>query len=227
MSDMVFFTDNYQDRCTREGYQFEFFCRRCGNGYSSSFHHSVTGFGGRLLRMGGDLVGGNVGETARTLGWDAEWSRDSMRGTVRDKELARAVDEMKPHFEQCHRCGQWVCGQVCWNTERGLCTTCAPKLDQEIAGLQASAQVAQLNHKIQQQDWTTDINHRDLGTGQCPSCHAESGGGKFCQECGATLAAAGAVRHCTNCGSALENAKFCGECGTPAGPAGPAGRAAG
>jgi len=32
---MIFFTDNYQDRSTNDGYQFEFFCRRCGNGYSS------------------------------------------------------------------------------------------------------------------------------------------------------------------------------------------------
>jgi hypothetical protein len=216
MSEMVFFTDNYQDRSTREGYQFEFFCRRCGNGYSSTFKHSVTGFGGRLLRMGGDLVGGNVGETARQLGWDAEWTRDGLRGSTRDKALARAVDEMKPHFEQCHRCGQWVCGQICWNGERGMCVTCAPKLGQEIAGLQAAAQVQQLNQKIQQQDWTGGINYRDVGTAMCPSCHAESGGGKFCQACGATLAAAGAGKQCAKCGSALDGAKFCGECGTPA-----------
>jgi hypothetical protein len=216
MSEMVFFTDNHQDRSTREGYQFEFFCRRCGNGYSSTFKHSVTGFGGRLLRMGGDLVGGNVGDTARQLGWDAEWTRDGLRGSTRDKALARAVDEMKPHFEQCHRCGQWVCGQICWNGERGMCVTCAPKLGQEIAGMQAAAQVKQLNQKIQQQDWTGDINYRDVGTAMCPSCHAESGGGKFCQACGATLAAAGAGKQCATCGSALDGAKFCGECGTPA-----------
>ena len=47
MAKMVPFTDNYQDHSTREGYQFEFFCERCGNGYSSTFKHSVTGFGGR------------------------------------------------------------------------------------------------------------------------------------------------------------------------------------
>src|SRR5947207_14580076 len=65
---MIFFTDNYQDRSTREGYQFEFYCRRCGNGYSSSFQHSVTGFGGRMLRLGGDLVGGSAGERAQQRG---------------------------------------------------------------------------------------------------------------------------------------------------------------
>jgi hypothetical protein len=218
MAEMIFFTDNYQDRSTREGYQFEFFCRHCGNGYSSSFQHSVSGFGGRLLRMGGDLVGGTVGQTASQVGWDAEWLRDGMRGSTRDKALARAVDEMKPFFSQCHRCGQWVCGQVCWNAGRGLCVSCAPKLDQEIAGMQAGAQVRQLNEKIQQQDWTGGINYRDEGTAACPSCHGESGGGKFCQHCGAALAAAPAAeKFCTNCGTALGDSKFCGECGTPTG----------
>jgi hypothetical protein len=217
MSGMVFFTDNYQDRSSRDGYQFEFYCKRCGNGYSSSFQHSVTGFGGRLLRLGGDMIGGNVGETARTLGWDAEWTRDGVRGSTRDKALAKAVEEMKPYFHQCHRCGQWACGQICWNAERGMCVTCAPKLDQEIAGMQAAAQVRQLNTKIQQQDWTGDINYRDTATAMCPSCQGESGGGKFCQHCGATLAAAGAERHCGTCGTALGTARFCGECGIPAG----------
>jgi Double zinc ribbon len=217
MAEMIAFTDNYQDRSTREGYQFEFFCKRCGNGYASSFQHSVTGFGGRLLKMGGDLVGGNVGERASQLGWDAEWMRDGVRGSARDKALARAVDEMQPHFHQCHRCGQWACGQVCWNAERGMCVACAPNLGQEIAGLQAAAQVQQLNQKIQQQDWTGDINYRDQGTGMCPSCHSDSGGGKFCQHCGTALAASAAAKEfCANCGTDLAGARFCGECGTAA-----------
>jgi type II secretory ATPase GspE/PulE/Tfp pilus assembly ATPase PilB-like protein len=79
-----------------------------------------------------------------------------------------------------------VCDAICWNAERGLCTKCAPKLDQEIAAMQADAQVRQLNDKIQQVDWTEDINYRDQGTAMCPSCGQESGGGKFCQHCGGT-----------------------------------------
>jgi DNA-directed RNA polymerase subunit M/transcription elongation factor TFIIS len=216
MATMVPFTNNYQDRSTREGYQFEFFCMRCGNGYASSFQHSVTGFGGRLLRMGGDLLGGEIGQKASQLGWDAEWMRDGSRGSTRDKALAKAADEMQSHFVQCHRCGQWVCSQICWNAERGLCTTCAPKLDQEIAGMQAAAQVDQLNAKIQQVDWTKDINYRDQGTARCPACDQETGGGKFCQHCGGALAAAPAAvrKFCTNCGTALAPAAmYCGECG--------------
>jgi hypothetical protein len=217
MATMVPFTNNYQDRSTREGYQFEFYCMRCGNGYASSFQHSVTGFGGRLLRMGGDLLGGEVGQKAAQLGWDAEWMRDGARGATRDKALAKAAGEMQSHFEQCHRCGQWVCQDICWNGERGLCTTCAPKLDQEIAGMQAAAQVRQLDEKIQQVDWTKEINYRDQGTARCPSCSQETGGGKFCQHCGTALAAAPTTvkKFCVNCGTKLaDGAVFCGECGT-------------
>jgi hypothetical protein len=167
--------------------------------------------------MGGDLLGGEVGNKAAQLGWDAEWLRDGNRGSTRDKALAKAAEEMQDQFTQCHRCGQWVCKQVCWNDERGLCTQCAPRLDQEIAGMQAAAQVSQLNEKIQQVDWTEDVNYRDEGVGRCPSCQQETGGGKFCQHCGTALAAAPSQskKFCTNCGTALgPTAIFCAECGT-------------
>jgi rubrerythrin len=220
MTTMVFFTNNYADRSTREGYQFEFFCQRCGNGHASSFQHSVTGFGGRLLRIGGDLLGGEVGRTASQVGWDAEWMRDGLRGSTRDRALAKAVDEMKPHFCQCHRCGQWVCADICWNGERGLCTRCAPKLDQEIAGLQARAQVNQLDTKIRQVDWTGGVEYRDEVTARCPSCQADSGGGKYCQQCGTPLAGApeAAPKQCVHCGAKLlPTALYCGGCGTRTG----------
>lgn len=42
-STMIPFTDDYQDRSSEYGYQFEFDCERCGNGYSSSFQKSVAG----------------------------------------------------------------------------------------------------------------------------------------------------------------------------------------
>jgi hypothetical protein len=216
MASMVPFTNNYSDRSTREGYQFEFNCMRCGNGYASSFQHSVTGFGGRLLKLGGDLLGGEVGQKASQLGWDAEWMRDGTRGSTRDKALAKAANEMRENFHQCHRCGQWVCKPVCWNEERGLCTTCAPKLGQEIAGMQAAAQVNQLNEKIQQVDWTKEVNYRDQGTARCPACDQEASG-KFCQHCGTALAAAPTAtkRFCGNCGTQVsQGSVFCSECGT-------------
>lgn len=216
MSTTVFFTSNYQDRSTREGYQFEFFCQRCGNGYASSFQHSVTGFGGRLLRIGGDLLGGELGQRAAQVGWDAEWMRDGLRGSTRDRVLAKAVEEIAPLFCQCHRCGEWVCESVCWNTGRGLCARCAPRLDQEVAALQAGAQVDQLNHRIRQVDWTTGVEYGAEVTARCPSCHGETGGGRYCQHCGTPLAAApeSASRLCVHCGAPQQpTALYCGGCG--------------
>ncbi len=128
----------------------------------------MTGFGGRLLRLGGDMIGGAVGEQASQLGWDAEFMRDTVRGSTRDKALAKAVEQMKPYFKQCHNCGQWVCDQVCWNTERGLCVTCAPKLDQAIGANAGAGADPAAEQKIQAQDWTKDINYRDQATGAVP-----------------------------------------------------------
>lgn len=54
----------------------------------------------------------------------------------------------------------------------------------------------------------------------CPQCNAQVPPGKFCAECGATLAAP-AKRSCANCGVELAaGAKFCAECGTPSMPPG-------
>jgi hypothetical protein len=214
---MVPFTNDYTDMSTREGYQFEFHCVRCGNGYASTFQHSMTGFDGRLLRTGGDLLGGDVGQTAAEVGSDAEWMRDGLRGSTRDKALAKAAQEMQASFNQCHRCGQWVCEQICWNGERGVCTSCAPRLDREIAGRQAQAQVDQLHQKITQVDWAQGVNYRDQAVGVCPSCQQETGGGKFCQNCGTSLLAAPTPtrKFCGNCGTAVSpGAMFCAECGT-------------
>lgn len=50
----------------------------------------------------------------------------------------------------------------------------------------------------------------------CPKCAQSVPIGKFCQECGAVLAAPPAKKFCTGCGVELGAAKFCANCGTPA-----------
>jgi len=53
------------------------------------------------------------------------------------------------------------------------------------------------------------------GLVQCSACKAQVAPGKFCAECGATLAPA--KKFCANCGGELlATAKFCSGCGTPA-----------
>ena len=39
------FTNNYRDHSNETGYQFEFFCDKCGNGHRSSFQASALGDG--------------------------------------------------------------------------------------------------------------------------------------------------------------------------------------
>jgi hypothetical protein len=54
------------------------------------------------------------------------------------------------------------------------------------------------------------------GLATCPKCAAKVPPGKFCAECGATLAVP-QKRFCTGCGSEVAaTAKFCANCGTPA-----------
>lgn len=219
MTSVVPFTNNYTDHSTREGYQYEFHCMRCGNGYRSRFRKSVMGFGGRIASFGGSILGGDTGGKLQNIGWNAEWMHDGVAGATADKRLREAVEDVRPFFSQCHRCGQWVCNDVCWNKDAGLCTTCAPRLDQEIAGMQAEAQRQQLWTRIEGTDYASNINVVDRATGMCPGCNQETGGGKFCQHCGTPLTAAPAAtkKFCTNCGNELAGAAaFCSECGTPA-----------
>ncbi len=207
MSEMIPFTDNYRDKSTEFGYQFEFICERCGNGYESSFQKSAAGIGGGLLRAAGGFFAGALGRGASS----AEQMADMARGPGRDRALKKAVEEMRPYFHQCHRCGDWICRDVCWNEQAGLCTNCAPKLEQEVGALQSEAQLAQIREKLQTVDFTKDVNLREKVVARCPKCLAESQGGKFCPECGTPLAA---TTVCSRCGTeAKAGAKFCPECG--------------
>jgi translation initiation factor 2 beta subunit (eIF-2beta)/eIF-5 len=201
------FTDNYQDLSTESGYQFKFFCEGCGNGYMSSFKASKSGMATGLLRGAGGLLGGFLGSAANS----AEDLRDLIAGPAHDKALQEAVAEIRPLFVQCKRCGQWVCRDICWNAERGLCKECAPIVQREIGSIQAQVTIQQAEQKIRQQDLTGGLNLTDRAVVICPTCGAENDGGKFCQECGASLAPR---LECPRCGTKLKpSAKFCPECG--------------
>src|SRR5579872_1899565 len=201
------FTENYEDLSNDTGYQFKFFCNRCGNGYMSSFKTSQTKAIGGLLRSAGSMFGGALGKVGA-----GEFDVERLAaGPGHDRALQAAVDEIRPLFNQCSRCGTWVCKQVCWNAEAGLCTNCAPKLEGEIAHARSDAQVWQIQNKAMNTDLASDINVKDPTVVRCPKCMAETKGGKFCPECGAPLIS---KKHCTECGHELDaGVKFCQECG--------------
>ena len=126
MGALIPFTSNYTDVSTYEGYQYEFCCQRCGNGYRSAFRHSVTGFGGRIAALGGGLLGGEIGARVQEVGLLAQWDRSSTRGSTNDRRLLEAAQDVAGHFVQCRGCAEWVCRDVCWDDRAGCCARCVP-----------------------------------------------------------------------------------------------------
>lgn len=204
---LIQFTRNYRDLSTDTGFQFEFYCDRCGNGYQTEFQASVLGTATNVLDAANNLFGGVLGKAAnvargvRSAGWEK----------AHDKAFAEAVEEAKPHFHKCKRCGKWV-DDDCWNIQRNFCKECAPDLQDEMSTIQVQAAIRDAQEKADQVDYVTaDKFKKDIIT-TCPHCGAKSGGGKFCQECGKPLAV---EKFCTNCSAKMElGAKFCAECGT-------------
>ena len=138
-----------------------------------------------------------------------------MAGPQHDGALEAAVREISPLFKQCTRCGAWVCEPVCWNKKAGLCETCAPDLDEEVAAAQANAAREQAAQKARDVDYLAQRDLARVVAVTCPKCGAKAQGGKFCPECGAALSP---KRTCAHCGAeADETSKFCPECGKPHG----------
>jgi zinc-ribbon domain len=207
---LIQFVANYDDLSTDRGYQFKFYCDKYHNGFMSRFETSVSGVAGDVLRAAGNLFGGVLGR----IGDNSYQIQRAVGGKAHDEALTRAVQEGKQHFKQCSRCGKWVCPEVCWNQERGLCEGCAPDEKETLAAAQAQVASEQIFEKTRQADLIEHIDVKKKAsaptTATCPSCGAETSG-KFCSECGGPMAVT--VR-CSGCGAeSRASARFCPECG--------------
>lgn len=211
----IAFTRNYTDHSNDTGYQFEFHCDKCGNGYRSSFQASALGVGSKLAKGLGSLFGGGGLWAAGQAG---EYMKDGLRGPQWDAAFEKAVNEIKPKFHQCARCGQWVCPEVCWNGGRQLCLGCAPDLAQEAAVLQARIAVDQAEVKMRAVDQVEGFDPKAQMLSQCPSCQARiAAGAKFCGGCGKPIGSGTQKVFCTGCGAQLQTGqRFCSGCGQPA-----------
>jgi hypothetical protein len=207
---LIKFVRNHSDLSTDRGFQFEFYCDRCGTGYRTKFQASATGLVTEALDVAGGLLGGvlgraaDVSERVHSAAWEA----------AHDKAFAAAVEEAKPNFIQCRRCAEWVCREMCWNPERGLCKECAPEAEAEYAAAQVEAEIEQGREVIRETEYVSAEDKKRLKKAvmaACPQCGAEVKGGKFCPECGAPLKT---ERFCTECGGKIPaTAKFCPGCG--------------
>jgi len=206
-------TQNYSDLSTNQGFQFEFYCDRCGSGFRTRFQPSTLGTVSNALDAASSLFGGilgraaDLGERARSATWEK----------AHDENFVKAMEELKPDFVQCPRCSSWVCRESCWNVSKGLCKNCAPDLGVEMAAAQASRTVEEVwaHSKVAEEDreMLQEKSWREGVRATCPSCNAPlAGKAKFCPECGAKIEP---ERHCVECGTKLSpGVKFCAECGT-------------
>ena len=64
MSEKIEFTRNYSDQSTNQGFQFEFYCDRCGTGYRTHFQPFALGTVSNALDAASNLFGGIFGQAA-------------------------------------------------------------------------------------------------------------------------------------------------------------------
>jgi hypothetical protein len=195
------FVRNVQDISDDGGYKFRFHCDRCNDGVESQYVSSAA----NLLKTGLEvfsmfrLFGGHTQNAVRGID-------RGLRGKERDSAYEKAVNEAKAHFNKCSHCGHWVCSH-CFNSSAGLCEGCAPDAHEAAALRKAQHAAAQRVAAVDQNPQAA------VSAVSCPVCASPSGGGKFCQHCGASLAQ---ERRCASCQHPLSvSAKFCGECGKP------------
>jgi hypothetical protein len=204
---LIQFTRNHTDHSTDKGYQFEFFCDRCGNGFMSEFQASAVGIAASALRAAGGFFGGILG----SAGSNTYEIERAIQGPAHDSAFRSAIEAAKPNFRQCPKCAKWVCQATCWNAKRSLCYACAPDVDTELAAAQAQATVEQIQEKVRQQDLTRGLDLTSEAVASCPACGAHTQGAKFCPECGKPLRP---KNECSKCGTTYEaGTKFCPECG--------------
>lgn len=211
VGNLVPFTDNFGDLSNYEGYQFEFRCERCGNGFRSAFRRDKVEMGRGMLRAVGSLFGGVAEELSNA---SQQWRYDrATNSPAKDRALAAAVAEVQDKFRQCRGCGDWMCATFCWNDEIGQCLRCSPSVAEEVSRAQASAQQDQIWQQARQHDWTEHVDTATRATLSCPSCGSKVAGGKFCSSCGSALHI---QVKCAGCGSESNapGAIFCSECGS-------------
>ncbi len=194
---LIAFVQNYQDLSTDKGFQFKFHCDKCGNGYMTRFQPSALGVAESVLQVAGSLFGGFMS----TVSNSAYEVQRAVGGKVHDAALEAAVHEGKEYFHQCTRCGKWVCPEVCWNAQAGLCEACAPNLEEEMAAAHARAKAdaarQQLREKAAKVDYVANVDMGPKAVLAAPPTAAAS----FCAQCGASVAPG--AHFCAKCGAKI------------------------
>jgi membrane protease subunit (stomatin/prohibitin family) len=197
--------DNYHDISTTSGFQFEFHCERCRDVWRSPFDRYAAGTVESALGAAESLLGGFFGSARHAVGnlTSAGYSR------AKDGALRAAVQQATDHFHRCPRCAQNMC-DGCWNADEGVCVSCVPRLDAELAAIQREAKLHRAREVAYEQA-TVSAADLEARTVSCRDCGSAVGRAKFCPECGSSVSR---TRTCGACASEIPaSAKFCPECG--------------
>jgi membrane protease subunit (stomatin/prohibitin family) len=202
------FTDNYEDLSTDLGFQFKFRCERCGDGFMSSYKANSMGVAGGILRGLGNMLGGLMGD----VGSSTYEIQRAVGGSAHDSALKEAVEEVRPQFRKCRRCGNWLCGNSCWNANANMCKECAPIAEEEETAMRAEHVRTQVGNDLFLEENARMSAKAKAVHARCANCGEKLGGAKFCPGCGTKVSAAPA--NCPGCQAKwTPGAKFCTECG--------------
>lgn len=215
------YTRNYSDNSTEAGFQFTFYCDNCNDGFKSSFVESSTyqkSKGIMGLARGAGMLGSFLGGKANDVGWAVERGAGIFNERFdgrspewqREHEIAfeTAKNEAARHFHRCHACHEYVC-DACYNEDEGMCVSCAPRQEIYVARARADAMRRNIDEAAATATvWQGAIESK---TTVCPQCGKPAGNGKFCNNCGASLA----LNECPACGERnAQGVRFCNHCGS-------------
>lgn len=186
---------NYRDLSTtgndlNAGFQFEFVCNCCSNTWKSPFKPyrmgQITGWLTRFAFLLTDLnkAGRGAGSFA-----------DAGSRGAKEEALREAQNMAASRYHRCESCRGFACDD-CFNTREQSCKNCVDK--------------ARYGEARQEQEKVAAM--RESGVSACPNCQTDTGGGRFCPECGFDMAST--HKSCPGCGSMVKRqARFCTDCG--------------
>ena len=100
------FTDNRTDLSSGRGYQFRFFCQKCGNGYMSTFRTNTLGAAAPAASAVSSLLGGLCGRAAQGAEQlQAQAARDQVVEQVKSVDYVGQRDLARVAAVNCPSCG--------------------------------------------------------------------------------------------------------------------------
>lgn len=215
---LVRWTKKMDDLSDEQGFQFRFYCDRCGEPQESERVESKMGKASFWLTLMGQTVGMFYYPLRRVSSTATRINR-SFSPEAKQNAYEKATEEVKARMKRCGRCTHWVCDN-CWAEQMSLCLDCAAKAGMVMPSAGYGGMSPQMGMPMQgmgQQmmapqfaaPMAAAVAAPAAGTMLCPRCGKMTPVRKFCGSCGGPL---GSIK--CECGE--ENSpdlRFCGGCG--------------